>query len=735
MKRQALLEFVKGLEFDSKKLIKFDTYKFKSVKDRFVIPVLVFLVLVLVGDQIIKYYFEAANNQRELNEKAEIVSTSLTANILALAVVNPLWNYDQEGISKNMKAFFKDREIASLEIKDQSGKMVYRKLLKQHQKQLIWVTKKAIYEDKQIAEIKLGLTKAYRNQAMRNQINLFLVEIFLICLILGLIINRIAGKITHPLQELTEIAKRIASDDLSGEILLKESNDEVGRLTEAFRQMQNNLRAIAKLASRIGEGELDDLQEESVLMDKSGDLTNAFKKMLGNLRSLFSEVDALINAAQTGALEVRGDVRKLKGSYQDLIKGINRTLDALIAPIDETSGVLQALAEGKLQVEIVGDYQGDFIKVKNALNSTIKNLTTQINEIAELLMEMSRGNFNLEIKDSYQGDFRTIKDALEQMVNSFNEMFREINVVSEQVASGASQVSLASCNLSSGSTEQAAAIEEISASVTQMATQTKQSAVSAVKASELAMKSQEFAIKSNGLMTEMLKSMEETKVASESISKIIKVIDSIAFQTNILAVNAAVEAARAGQYGKGFAVVADEVRSLAVRSAEAAQDTSGLIEGSVQKILKGTEIAEETANALKDIMTMTANVASFMDEIALASKEQASGVQQVMIGLNQISDVTQSSSATAEQSAASSQELSNQSQNLKQMVNKFVLKPDQDILDELDDLEELSPKLKAMIERLVNKELMTKKIPVFKRDSIKTKDSMVINLEQDFGKY
>ena len=723
---QRLMRLPNGMKLDPKRLVKFDGYKFKSIKNRFVVPVVIFLVLILVGNALLEYRQDAIDNRQELKEKGNTLS-----NFLALSVANPLWNYDDKSVAESAKAVFKDREISSVRIENVKGKVVYEQTLKQAI-DLIWINQE-IHQDKMvIGKIKMGITQSYRNKKMQEQFNVFLFKICLICLILGVIINRIASKIVKPIQEITEIAKRIANDDLSGEITLKETDDEIGRLTFTFVQMQQNLRWIAGLASQIADGQLTDLKEEDELAERSGEVTDAFKKMLANLRALFMEVHTLIQAARQGSLEIRGNYRSLKGGYQEIILGINNTLDALIAPIYETSGVMQELALGNLQVQIKGDYQGDFILLKNALNGTIGNLAAQINEISKLLTELSKGNFNLEISDHYQGDFRTIKDALEMIVTSFNGMFREINMVSEQVAAGASQVSLASCNLSSGSTQQAASLQQISASVTQMASQTKQSAINASKANELSIRSQEFAVKGNGLMAEMLKSMEETKLASESISKIIKVIDSIAFQTNILAINAAVEAARAGQYGKGFAVVADEVRSLAVRSAEAAQETSGLIEGSGQKILKGTEIAEETATALKDIVEMTSSVANFMDQIAAASSEQASGVQQVMIGLNQISDVTQSSSATAQESAASSQELSHQSQTLKKMVNKFVLKRDN---SSSNGLEQLSPEILAMVEKLMSKEQITKSSPVSKKDPLISKVPQSINLEHDFGKY
>jgi len=337
---------------------------------------------------------------------------------------------------------------------------------------------------------------------------------------------------------------------------------------------------------------------------------------------------------------------------------------------------LKALAEGDLKSDVPEFNSKDEIGVLvQATREMKEDLSAVMGDMDYLLTHMSNGDFTVHTRcpEAYAGDFHSLLDAELRLKQQLIETLREMDVASDQVASGADQVASGAQALAQGSTEQASSVEELAATINDISTNINNSAGSARSAEQANLQTHDQIQVCSGQMGELVRAIQVIDGKSAEISKIIKTIDDIAFQTNILALNAAVEAARAGAAGKGFAVVADEVRDLATKSQAAAKSTTTLIDETVRAVAEGTRLSGETEQALQQVVESAQQVLSAVTQISSAAADQAQAVSQVSIGIDQISSVVQTNSATSEQSAAASQELSGQARLLKDLVGRFKL--------------------------------------------------------------
>ncbi len=355
-------------------------------------------------------------------------------------------------------------------------------------------------------------------------------------------------------------------------------------------------------------------------------IRQSLNRAIGAVQALVDDVDALAGAAVAGRVATRADAGRHQGKFATVISGFNRTLDALLAPVDEASGVLERLAQRDLTARVDGDYAGDHARMQSAINRTAEAL---------------------------QGALGQVADAV------------------GQVSGAATSIAASSQVVASGASEQAVGLERARSSLESISSRTSHTAESARTAEALVKAASDAAVSGAGATLELDAAMGKIRTAAEGTGQIIKDINEIAFQTNLLALNAAVEAARAGEAGRGFAVVAEEVRSLAMRAKAAAARTEALISDSVREAGTGEARSGAVSRKLHEIVGAVGKAATIVEEIAAAARDQAAAVEQVNAAVTGIEQVTHQNAASSEEASSAAEELSAQSQELAAMVGGF----------------------------------------------------------------
>jgi methyl-accepting chemotaxis protein len=467
-----------------------------------------------------------------------------------------------------------------------------------------------------------------------------------------------------------ELSKRINLDNKNG--FTHDIAEKINLMLDAIVTPFN---VVADYLHQLSDGILPERVNEEFYGDYEK-LKKSMNRTTSILKGFIDSINYVMNDQSNGNIDSLMDDTRFRGFYQTMSKGVNDLVTINISDNNKALACIKEFGKGNFDAELE-QFPGNKSFINNTIEQVRANLKAVIADISMLSDSALDGHIQVRADGSqHQGDFRKIVEGVNATLETIVTPIITVKTAVDSISTAAKEISAGNADLSHRTEQQAASLEETASSMEELASTVKQNADNAKQANQMALSASDVAIKGGNVVRQVVNTMTVINDSARKIVDIISVIDGIALQTNILALNAAVEAARAGEQGRGFAVVASEVRNLAQRSAAAAKEIKGLIGDSVEKVEDGSKLVGEAGKTMDEIVVSVKRVADIMSEIAAASAEQSSGIDQVNQAVTQMDEVTQQNAALVEQAAAAAESLEEQAATLSDTVANFRLDED-----------------------------------------------------------